>query len=360
MEFDIQIAHRVEDINREVWDGLYGQRPFGGYRWYRYGEAVLNDNVPLYIMLLRHGEPVAGATFWVRRREPLPVSGKLLRRCLELLFERRPLLVCQTPLADQSGLVLPAPPLRGVALQTIAQVVREEARAFHASFVLLLYLDDIRDCPDGFTGVQFLEPRTRLWIEWADFDEYLKSLSYSRRRNIRRHGSEAAALGIETHRRPVVLDDGTLDRAVDLIHNVEERHDAAPTPWARAMLKYASMVDAAWIEARIGDKLVGCGLVVGDGPHMEMKLLGLDYEVRYAYFQVVYEALRAAIERGARVLWGGCGAYELKRHLGFEVMDAHYDAFAGQGGALRWLGQLAKRMQGQVYREAASCDEGRA
>ena len=46
MEFDVQIVHSVEEIGQEAWDHLAGDRPFASYRWYRFGERVLADNVP--------------------------------------------------------------------------------------------------------------------------------------------------------------------------------------------------------------------------------------------------------------------------------------------------------------------------
>ena len=103
------------------------------------------------------------------------------------------------------------------------------------------------------------------------------------------------------------------------------------------------MVDAVWLKAELGERLVGCGLLLGDGGHWMMTLLGLDYAVRYAYFQLVYTAIRCAIERGARVLWGGTGAYELKGRLGFEVRPEHYAVFAASGRGLQVLGRWLAR-----------------
>jgi hypothetical protein len=105
------------------------------------------------------------------------------------------------------------------------------------------------------------------------------------------------------------------------------------------MLKNAHLVDAFWITAREADRLVGCGLFLGDEGHQEMKLLGLDYEVRYVYFQIAYAAIQCAIEQRTQVLWGGSGAYEMKQRLGFRVTGNNQAVFTSTRPLLQKLGQ---------------------
>lgn len=358
MDFDVQLVHSVGEVEQEAWDRLAGDRPFASYRWYRYGETVLADNTPIYIIISQGGEPVARGTFWLRGQEQLPVSSRVPRRLVEIALRRWPLLVCQTPLADASGLILPDSPLHNSALETIAQTAQDQAERHHASFLTFLYLAECEaKCagwPNAFAAVQFPEPLTRLVIEWPDFESYLEHLSYSRRRNMKRHGKSAARLGIQTRHHPMVqpLDSVTLDEALVLIRNVERHHEASPFPWARSMLENAWMVDTTWLAAEIDNRLVGCGLVLGDGEHRVMKLLGLDYEVQYAYFQIFYAAVRSAIENRTKTLWGGSGAYELKRHLGFRVESKHYVVFAGRGPLQKvgdWMAQGIGNAEARAY-----------
>ena len=357
MDFDLQIAYSVEEIGQEAWDRLSGGRPFASYRWYRYGETVLADSTPIYIILSRCGEPVARGTFWLRRQEQLPISSRIARRLIEALLHRWPLLLCRVPLADSSGLILPEEPLlRDAALETIAWVAQDQAQRHRVSFLACDYLEkhEIRypGWPDVFAAVKVPEPGTRLVITWPDFESYLGYLSKSMRKDYRRHRNRAADLGIEVKRHPMTqsLDETTLDQAVVLIRNVERHHKSAPNPWARAMLKNAYMVHATWLTAETGDRMVGCGLLLGNR-HQEMKLLGLDYEMRYAYFQVVYAAIRCAIEQGAQVLWGGSGAYELKQRLGFQLESNHHAVFASRGPLLQRLGRWVATMEGNGHAE---------
>ena len=103
------------------------------------------------------------------------------------------------------------------------------------------------------------------------------------------------------------------------------------------------MVDHIWLTARIDDRLLGCGLLLGDGNARVLALLGLDYSVQYVYFQLLYAAVRSVIEEGMPVLYGGGGAYDLKQRLGFELEHNNHTVFAGRGWLLQSLGRLLTR-----------------
>jgi predicted N-acyltransferase len=339
--FEVQIAHSVEEIGQAAWDHLSRDEPFASYRWYRFGEAVLADTTPVYIILSQQGEPLARATFWLTREEPLPFSSRLVRQMLGGLLHRWPLLVCRSPWRScTSGLILPAPPLRDAALMAIIQVAWDLARQHRVSFLAFDYLEDAEaeqlGASKAFVPVSATDPGTYLAITWPDFDSYLKHLSKSARSHYRRHSKFAAELGIQIKRYPAVT---SVDQAMDLIRNVENHHDAAPDPWVRLALENATMVDATWLAAEIEGRLVGCQILLRDGEAYLHTGAGLDYSIQYAYFQLTYEAIRCAIDQGARLLQGGSGAYEFKRRLGFQLQRNNRTAFGANNGLLRWIGQ---------------------
>lgn len=347
MNFDVQIVHSVDEITAEAWNRLSGKRPFSSHRWYRYGEMVLTNNEPIYIILSQNGEPIARATFWLRREEQLPISAKPIRRLLGALIRRRPLLICRSPLVEASGLILPDPPLRADAIETITEVARQQARTHNASFTGFVYLNSgtaQAEWPSSLTATEVPVPFTRLLIQWPDFDAYYDSLSSNTKGQYRRNCNRARDLNIEVHRRQLEgpLDQETLDQAVAQIWDVERHHNAAPTPWARRLLKYAYMVNGTWITTTIDDRLVGNFTVVGDGPVAKMTMLGRDYDVDYAYFQLIYTAIRVAIEEGFQELWGGSGVYWMKQRFGFELVENNKCIFMGSG-PYDLLGRLAMR-----------------
>lgn len=348
--FDVQVAHHVEEIGPEAWDRLAGGRPFASYRWYRFAEAVLGDGRPIYITLSRGGEPAARATFWLELQEALPIGSRAARRLADGVLRRWPLMVCRAPLSSASGLILPDPPWRQAALETLIRVAGEQARRHRASFVIFDYLDADEvgwvEWPAAFTPVAIAEPGTSLAITWRDFESYVQHLSKGARKDYRRHCNRAADLGIAVSQHERVTT--PVQEAMRLIGNVAAHHRGRVNAWAARALTCATLVDAAWLTAEVNGGLAGCGLLLGDGDVLALALLGLNYDVQYVYFQLMYAAVRCAIERGARRLRGGSGAYEIKERLGFQVESNHHVRFTSASPALRRLGRALAASAGQV------------
>jgi predicted N-acyltransferase len=194
-EFDVEIIQRISEIEPEKWDYVARNYPLASYRWYEFGETVLADAVPLYILLSRHSEPLARATFWLLRHEPLPVPIKLVRSAMATAFRRWPLLMCRTPLTDISGLILPQDPaLRDAALTTIAQIAREWGRQQGVSFIVFDYLHAGEFTLQVFPCIEMAGPSTCLVNRWNNFDDYLKQLGSSARKDFNRHRNRAADL----------------------------------------------------------------------------------------------------------------------------------------------------------------------
>ncbi|HTX89773.1 MAG TPA: GNAT family N-acetyltransferase [Anaerolineales bacterium] len=341
MDFDIQIFHSVMEIGPTAWDQLGKGQPFTSSRWYCFGEAVFSDCSPTYVTLSQGNEPLAGSVFWVKRQEWLPIGSSIARFGAEELLRRRPLLMCAAPLACTPGWFLPESSLRAAAVKTISETALEIGAKHRASFVSFSYIPeaDVQQggWPEDFSAISFTDEDTCLEISWPDFDSYLMHLAKSTRRNHRLHAKQADEMGVVVTAHSTVTD---IDRAIPLIWNVERFHRAGRRPWTRSVLENAHLVDSTWITAHIGERLVGCCLVIGDGPARIATLLGLDYSVPqyiYVYYQIIYAAIRSAIEQGAEKLYGGGGAYELKRRLGFRVLPNDYLVVAAAGKSFRWI-----------------------
>lgn len=335
--FDIQISHCMNEIGQANWDQLHQGLPFSSYRWHRFGESVLTGNLPVYMLVTRCYKPVAAGTFWLTPDEPLPVLSNPTRSVMQAALRRWPLLICRAPLAKSSGLLLPDnPQMASSALNLITHTARDFARQHGISFMLYDYLDSNDPTPAQFTRLAVPEPGTRLRLNFENFDAYVERLGKSAKKDYRRHSNHADQLGIrvQTHRSVTHLEE-----SIRLIHNVYDHHKTPPDPHIRSILENASRVDAIWLTAKIGDRLVGCGLLLGDGGTYSLALLGMDYEVEYVYFQLVYAAIRAAIEAGAQNLRGGSGAYEFKGRLGFQLETNNNIAVTASNGVLRQVMQ---------------------
>jgi predicted N-acyltransferase len=340
MNFDVQIAHSVTELGENAWDALSGGRPLSSFRWYRFGETVWAEFPPTYLILSAGGAPVARAAFWLKRQEWWPITSRLVRSGAERFLNRWPLFSCETPLVSLPGLILPEGSTRSEALETIALSAQELGKREHASFALFSYIDrqeaHLEGWPKAYTSIFYPDEETRLDISWPDFDSYLAHMAKSTRRNYRLHGKKAEELGVEVTVHPNVLE---MDRALALIYNVDTFHGVGHRPWTRAVLEHSDLVDSTWIAAHVGDRLVGCCSVIGDGGVLAATLLGLDYslpEYIYVYYQIMYAAVRCAIESRARVLYGGGGAYELKRRLGLTKLPDDYMLVAASAPWLQW------------------------
>jgi len=342
MDLELEMAHRVSEIGQTAWERLGGGRPFSSYRWYSLGEAALPNCSPTYITIHWNSQPVGRGTFWLKPHEWLQISSLPVRYGIERFLEHWPLLVCEAPLSSTSGLILPDEPfLRAAALEKIATAARDLGEKSGASFAIFGYIKQAEahqpGWPQGFSPVSFSDPETSLEIAWPNFESYRQQLAKSTRRNMRLHGERAAELGIVTG---VQAEAPEPERALRLIRNVEKRHHVGPRPWTRPLLEHASMVDAAWITARIGGHLAGCCCLIGDGEAQIATLLGLDYSLPqfiYVYYQIMYALIRCVIECKARILYGGGGAYELKRRLGFRKLPDDYMVLAATRKPFRWL-----------------------
>jgi predicted N-acyltransferase len=340
MSFEVRVAHSVEEIGQPEWDRLGEDQPFASYRWYGFSEVVLANDVPIYVTLYRAGEPVARATFWLKTQETLPVPSRTVRTVLGRVFRHRPLLACRSPLSGTSGLILPAPPYREAALETLVRCAQDLVQEHHASFLLFDYLHPAQmDCtgwPDGYVRMPNTSPGTRLAITWRDFDSYLAQLSKKRRYNVRRNYRLVAEEGIVVKQYPAVM---KLDKAMELHRNVNGRYKASTDLWMRAAMANADMVDAVWLAAEKEGQLVGCELMLGDRGTWLVTGLGLDHSVSNVYFVLGYEDIRYAIEHNAHALRWGSETYDVKKRLGFEPEGYNNLIFASRWALLQSFGR---------------------
>lgn len=342
--FSVQVSHRLADFTAQEWDGLSAGRPFQGYRWYRYGERVMADCQPTYIVLRLGHEPVARATLWRVKNEPLPLPPGKPRDFIQALFRRWPLLICRSPLSNASGLILPEAPLRAPALSVLANLAREQLRQQGGAFLLFDYLTEAESgfpgWPGDFLPFDVSDPGTILYNRWESFDDYLVSGNKKDRQHYKRTLREAHQLGIEITQ---MLTVEKLHDALELIHQVEARHGSPPNPWARAMLEHLAMVDGVFLEAKIADRLVGCGLLFEQEQTQLTAALGLAKEVPYVYFQLLYASLQIALEHRVKALRWGSGAYQVKKQLGFDLELNHFVRVHGRNPFLNAFIKLVKK-----------------
>ncbi|MEW6029099.1 MAG: GNAT family N-acetyltransferase [Chloroflexota bacterium] len=339
-DFHIQIAHRVDEIGQPAWDALSAARPFASYDWHRFGETVMADSPPTYLILSVDEKPAARATLYRVPDEPLPLPP-LVRGPIRSLLRRRPPLICRSPLANWNGLLLPEnASLRGAARTALLDAAKEQLAEQNGSLLLFDFLDENQraDWPADFILTEVSDAGTRLEIKWKSLDEYLASTDKRGRQHYKRVQREAEKLGLELSHQSSVAD---VEEALALIRRVERKFRAAPNPWMRGLLENAPMIRGVWQEVRQRGRLVGCGLLLEDNGVMLATALGLAEGVSYAYFLLIYACLQEAVARRVKTLRLGSGAYDVKRRLGFVLEDNNHTAVRARTPFLHRLVKLA-------------------
>ncbi len=339
-KLNVQKFSSIHEIDPQIWNRVAAGRGFQSHNWYQFGERAMANCPPAYLIAWEGTTPVASAALFRVSNEPLPLPA-VARRFMASVLKRRPLLVCRSPLADTSAMLLPGEPLRDDALSAITLAAQEEFKKQKCSFLVFDYLltEQLRypSWPGGYEPITVSEPGTFMPIEWQSFEEYLEKGSKKDRQHYKKSLREAEENGITLTKHTSIPD---VDAALQLIKNVSIWHGSAPNPWMRGLLENFSMVDGTWMEIHKEGKLAGCGAIVRDNQFQLATGLGLEDDVPGGYFLLLYAALQDAFEHNVRLVRFGSGAYDVKRRLGLHLEDTNHAMVTMAGFSTR----VAKRL----------------
>jgi hypothetical protein len=327
----VKVYSSIAEISPEVWDRIAAGRGFQSHRWYTFGERAMADCPPTYLVAYEGDTPMAGAAFFRVYNEPLPLPS-VARQFMASILKHRPLLICRSPLADTSALLLPGEPRRDEALAVLTKAAQEQFKKQRCSFLVFDFLlTEQLKYPGWITGLEPItvsEPGTYMPMEWESFEDYLEAGNKKDRQHYKKSIKEAEENGLVLSKHTTVSD---VDTALNLIRNVSIWHGSAANPWMRGLLENFSLIDGTWLELRKDEKLVGCGAVLRDNRFQLATALGLEDDVPGGYFYLLYTALQEAFEHNIRLVRFGTGAYDVKRRLGFHLEDTNHAmvAFAG-------------------------------
>ena len=322
-ELKVQVIKSITEIQPDIWNRVAAGRGFQSHRWYTFGERAMADCPPTYLIAWDGETPVGAAALFKVHNEPLPLPS-IARSFMESIFKHRPLLVCRSPLADTSALLLPGEPERDRVLSALGTKAQEEFKKQKCSFLVFDYLltEQLRyPWPRGYEPITVSEPGTFMPMEWDSFEKYLEAGNKKDRQHYKKSIKEAEENGIVLSKQRAVSD---IDASLALIRNVSIWHGSAPNPWMRGLLENFSMIDGTWLELRKEGKLVGCGAVVRDNLFQLATALGLEDDVPGGYFYLLYAAMQEAFEHKVRLVRFGSGAYDVKRRLGFHLEDTNH------------------------------------
>ena len=341
-KLNVQVFNSINDIEPSIWDQIVAGRGFQSHHWYQFGERAMPDCPPTYLIAWDGKTPVASAALFRVYNEPLPLP-EVARRFMASVFKHRPLLVCRSPLADTSALLLPGEPLRDETLTVLGKAAQDQFKQQRCSFLVFDFLltEQLRypSWPEGFEPVTISEPGTYMPMEWQSFEEYLEAGNKHDRLHYKRNLGEAEKNGLVLTKRKTISD---VEKALKLIRNVSIWHGSAPNPWMRGLLENFSMLDGTWLEIHKDNELVGCGAVVRDNKFQLATAIGLEDDVPGGYFLLLYTALQEAFENEVRLVRFGSGNYDVKRRLGFHLEDTNHAMVTMAGITTRTAEKFAK------------------
>jgi hypothetical protein len=313
MTLTVQVVRSIHELNQNEWDEFSAGSAFQSHLWYAFGEKVMGDRQPTYLIVREAGRIAACATLRRIHDEPLRLS-RGLRGLYYFIFRRYPLLICRSPLASTTGLLLPQAGVREEAEALLMAAAREELKR-----------------------LQMPKPGTSMEIKWPGFQSYLDHHT-KRRRHYGKTLAGAEQLGLTVTKHRSVTDPHT---ARQLIEKVLIKHGTPFNPWMPSFLENLGMIDSTWIEVRQGDRLVGCAATLRDGGTQFGAALGFDDSIVHLYYLLMYETMRDAFEHGVKTLRLGSGAYDFKRNLGFELEYNNHVGVLNANPLSNWLIHLA-------------------
>lgn len=342
LNLTIRIAHGIHEIDSRGWDQLSASQPFQSHRWYQFGERVMQDCEPIYLLAYQGETLIGRASLWVIRNEPLPIGPGAGRAILQALLRRWPLLICRSPLSNATGLVLSPEVPRSEVLQALTQSALVESRKNRCLALVFDFLgrEESQGWPEGFSSVTVSNPGMVMQNRWQNLEMYLAEGNKKDRQHYKRTVREAEKLGITIEKHAHVQD---VSASLNLIQNVERHYNNEPNPWMRSLLENLDTANGTWLEARQNGKLVGCGALFEDNETQLTTALGLAEDVPYVYLLLTYASLEDAFNRNVRLLRWGSGAHDVKRKLGFETEDNNFIVISSGNPLLRRISQwLAK------------------
>jgi predicted N-acyltransferase len=323
----------ISEIAQDEWDELVSlSHTMLRYRWLSHLEdGSLNQFAPRYIIVRdAAGQVVAHAAAYVNSTSLLIFSSGLLRTALDWVRRFFPhfliarILECGMPV----GLGNPISVRRGANAGRAADAILlglENISSLEAIRVIV-----VRDLGDeshifqqlvqrqGYSIVPNL-PNTALAIRWESFGEYESAMRSSYRFRLRRRAREARCAGLLCEISPVKeADAATIYRQIRNVDAVASEYRRNVV--RRRFFERLPLTSTEWVCFKVLKEkaLVAIALVLIDGKAARWSFFGRDNPGARdgAYFLLLAEIVRFAIQRQMHVLEMGLTTYRPKLELG--------------------------------------------
>jgi predicted N-acyltransferase len=339
-EIEVKVFKTIDEIGKESID-LLADDGFFTYWWLKVLETSRPFKIiPKYIVVYEDDRIIGIAPCFVEYNSQY-INGnaveaqftltKILRKVLNRLgFALTPPLICYSPCSFHTSVLLEKSCNERIILGLISKKIDDickKERILFSSFLYVSEFDEslIKNLQNfGYFNIH-LTHTMYLDIKWSNFDDYLASLEYKARKNIRRE--------IKKNRRSGIVIEQTSDFyslssiLSDLYSNLYFKYMGKRSPlhplFFEKLCKYAENKARVFIAVK-NDKIVGFSLCLGHKNILDVYIAGFDYnnesKTDFTYFNVAYYApIKAAIEEGIKKIHFRSSAESVKLKRGCKL-----------------------------------------
>ena len=262
-------------------------------------------------------------------------------------------LLCGLPVSSGSShLRFAAHANRAAVLRHLEEIMQAFAREEHSHCVVYKEfnpheVDDVASLHDlGYSRADSL-PMNCVPTEYRNFDDYLSRIGSAKRRTIRRSREKFASLGFTVEHR--MGDEGAAELYTDDVHRLYEavleratvRFESLPAEYFRELARQLPANSLFTFVYRAGRIVAFAATILSDELFDQM-FIGLDYSINHEsdlYFNVFYEALGAAFERGPRRIYVGQTSDDFKH----QKLSAFQFPLILYAKGLKWIPRVLMR-----------------
>jgi len=336
-QFTIKILTKIEEVSREDWNKVYPDI-LEGYAFYKTLDESRMPGFIFYYILIYQGDKLIGSApcFFTIYRLDMTIQGpfKKLSQALKKIFPglfSLKAVICGSPACE--GRIGIASDNQAEILAAIVKGLEKIAEDNGSSVIgfkdfsphYTPLLDSLLQ--KGFFKIP-MYPSVEIDLNFNNFEEYLKTLSHSSRKSIRKKFKRAAALPkIEYQVKNDLRQD--LEKAQQLYKQVLNNSEVQFEEYTAEFLKSISRNmpnEVKFFLWYIEKKLVAFNLCLVSKDTMVDEYLGLDYSLAYKYglyFITFRDILTWCIENGIKKYESGAMAYEAKRRLGHRFIPLY-------------------------------------
>ena len=335
VDYKLRVFNAIDEIGKDQIDSISNDF-FFTYGWFKTLEEQKDFKIaPFYIAAYEQDKLVAFAPcfvdlldhYFLHARYVVPFMKRFLKIGNKFGLWKKHVLLCYSPFCLRSKVLLEKSGEEKLILRLLSKKIDEicEKQGFlFSSFLFVSEFDKL--LMENLQNLGYIQsPGTTtlyLDIKWSSFEDYLKSLTYKTRKNIRREIRKCAENGVLIEERDL---EGLSAKLPALLSNLFWKYDENAEnlfnqPFFCKLEEYARDTAKVFV-AEKNDEVVGFSMSLRQRDVLDVFMCGFDYDAQtktdFTYFNLCYYApIRWAIEKGIKKIYYRRKAEKVKMDRG--------------------------------------------